>query len=173
MHAYVAFLRAVNVGGTGKLPMTTLRALCEQAGFENVATYIVSGNVAFTSRLDATRAQQKLEKLLAAKMGKAVRVHLRTPEELEGIVERNPFRSAPGNRLLVFFLDEAPPRAALAAVEIPGREQIRAAGREIYVHYPDGQGRSKLKVPFANVSTGRNLNTVQKMLELGRALSAG
>src|SRR5262245_20617540 len=132
MPAYVAFLRAVNVGGTSKLPMTALRALCQQAGFENVATYIVSGNVAFTSRLDAAKARQKLEKLLAAKMGKAARVHLRTPAELEAILRRNPFRAAPPNRLLVFFLDEPAPKATIAAVEIPGREEIKASGCEIF-----------------------------------------
>src|SRR5262245_17252346 len=94
MPAYAAFLRAVNVGGTGKLPMTTLRALCEQAGFGNVTTYIASGNVVFTTSLDPAKAQQKLEKLLAVKMGKPVRAHLRTQEELEAILRRNPFKTA-------------------------------------------------------------------------------
>jgi uncharacterized protein (DUF1697 family) len=169
MPAYAAFLRAVNVGGTGKLPMTTLRALCEQAGFGSITTYIVSGNVVFTTPLDAAKARQKLEKLLASKMGKPVRAHLRTAEELEAILRRNPFKSAPTNRVVLFFLDEAAPKSALAEVKIPGREEIRASGREIFVFYPDGQGRSKLKVPFASVTTGRNLNTVQKMLELARA----
>jgi uncharacterized protein (DUF1697 family) len=172
MPAYAAFLRAVNVGGTGKLPMTTLRTLCEQAGFENVTTYIASGNVVFTSKLDAAKAQQKLEKLLAAKMGKPVRAHLRTAEELEAIIRRNPFKSAPANRLIVFFLDDAAPKSALAEVVIPGREEIRASGREMFVFYPDGQGQSKLKVPFASVTTGRNLNSVTKMLELTRATGA-
>jgi uncharacterized protein (DUF1697 family) len=169
MAVFVALLRAVNVGGTGKLPMAELRALCETAGFENVQTYIQSGNVVFTSELGAAKVQQKLERALHESMGKPVGVHLRTPTELEDVLERNPFKRAEPNRLLVLFLDRAVPKDALAGLEIPGREKVEASGREIFIYYPDGMGRSKLKIPLAKVATGRNLNTVKKMLELGRA----
>lgn len=170
MSVFVALLRAVNVGGTGKLPMSELRALCEDAGFERVTTYIQSGNVVFSSRLPGARVQQKLEAALAAKLGKAVGVHLRTPFELAAIVRRNPFEHAAPNRLLVLFLERAPPRNALAAIEIPGREELRLAGREVFIHYPDGMGRSRLKIPFAKTATGRNLNTVVRLLALAREL---
>lgn len=168
MPVFVALLRAVNVGGTGKLPMSELRELCEAAGFEKVTTYIQSGNVVFSTRLGKAKVQAKLEAALAAKLGKPVGVHLRTPSELDDIVQRNPFKEAPPNRLLVLFLDRAAPPDALEALVIPGREELEASGREIFIHYPDGQGRSKLKLPFARTATARNLNTVAKLCELSR-----
>ena len=169
MSVYVALLRAVNVGGTGMLPMKELRELCEAAGFAGVATFIQSGNVVFSSRRGPAAVQRLLEEALAAKLGKPVGVHLRTPDELASILERNPFPGAPGNQVLVLFLDAAPAEGALDGLVIPGREQVRLSGREVFVHFPDGMGRSKLKIPFAKTATGRNLNTVGKLLEMGRA----
>lgn len=169
MAVFVALLRAVNVGGTGKLPMSELRALCEEAGFAKVTTYIQSGNVVFSTRLGKAKVQQKLETGLAAKLGKPVGVHLRTPAELDDILQRNPFVNAPANRLHVFFLERAVPREALALLSTPGGEELEASGREVFVHYPVGLGRSKLKLPFAKTATARNLNTVTKLLELARA----
>jgi uncharacterized protein (DUF1697 family) len=172
MAVFVALLRAVNVGGTGTLPMSELRQLCEDAGFEDVKTYIQSGNVVFWSRLATAKVRQRLEAALGKKMGKSVGVFVRTPEELEAITRRNPFRAAAPNRVLVLFLDSAPPADALATLEIPGREEVEPSGREVFVHYPDGMGRSKLKLPFAGAATGRNLNTVRRLLELARSASA-
>ena len=106
-------------------------------------------------------------------MGKPVGVFLRTPTELEAIVKRNPFKKAAPNQLLVLFLDRAAPKSALANLEIPGREEVKLSGREVFIHYPDGMGRSKLKIPLADTATGRNLNTVRKLIELGRAGAAG
>jgi uncharacterized protein (DUF1697 family) len=170
MDVFVALLRAVNVGGTGKLRMDELRELCEAVGFDNVSTYIQSGNVILRSELTASGVERKLERALRTKIGKPVGVHLRTPAELEAIVERNPFKQAAPNRLLVLFLDRSPPENALADLGIPGREEVELSGREVYIHYPDGMGRSKLKIPFAQEATGRNLNTVKKLLELSQAV---
>jgi uncharacterized protein (DUF1697 family) len=172
MAVFVALLRAVNVGGTGKLPMSELRTLCEEAGFANVTTYIQSGNVVFTSTLTAGKVRQTLEAALRKKMGKSVGVLLRTPGELEAIVDRNPFEKAAPNQVLVLFLDRAAPKRALAEIEIPGREKLEASGREVFIHFPDGMGRSKLKTPFAKTATGRNLNTVRKLAELSRAAAS-
>ena len=168
MSTYVALLRAINVAGTGKLPMERLRELCEGCGFDSVATYIASGNVIFASKLAETRVRRKLEEALAAELGQPVGVHLRTPAQLESILDRNPFRRVEPARVLVLFLEEAVADDALADLKIPGREEVRPSGREVFIHYPDGQGRSKLKVPFAKTGTGRNLNTVRKLLELCR-----
>jgi uncharacterized protein (DUF1697 family) len=170
MSVFVAFLRAVNVGGTGKLPMATLRSLSEGAGFTNVTTYIQSGNVVFESRLPEPKVKAALEKALAAEMGKACTVMIRSGPELATVIARNPFPSALANQLLVVFLDEAPTASALAAVRIPGREQLRLDGRELYIHFPDGMGKSKLRVPFAATGTGRNLNTVVKLAAMAKAL---
>jgi uncharacterized protein (DUF1697 family) len=169
MTVYAALLRAVNVGGSGKLAMSELRELCEDAGLENARTYIQSGNVVFSTRLGVAKATQVLSRALAEKMGKPVGVHLRTANELGAILARNPFAAAPDNRVLVYFLDSALPEKALAAIAIPGREEMLARGREVFVHYPDGMGRSKLKLPFASTATARNLRTVGKLVELCRA----
>ncbi len=168
MTAYVALLRAINVGGTGKLGMSDLRALCEEAGFDRPRTYIQSGNVVFGSRLPEAKVKAKLEKALAAKMGKPFGVLVRTGAELDAVLKQNPFKKAPPNRVIVSFLDDTPPRNVLDDLVIPGKEVVKVLGREIFVHYPDGMGQSKLKLPFAKAGTGRNLNTVKKLAEMAR-----
>jgi uncharacterized protein (DUF1697 family) len=168
MSIFIALLRAINVGGTGKLPMSELRELCEQAGFAEVKTYIQSGNVVFRSNLSEAKVKSKLERALAEKMGRPHGALLRTEAELETILARNPFPKAAGNRLQIVFLDEAPGKDALLGVKIPGNEELKLEGRELYIHYPDGMGVSKLKVPFAAAGTGRNLNTVVKLAAMAR-----
>jgi uncharacterized protein (DUF1697 family) len=168
--AFIALLRAINVGGTGKLPMSELRALCEESGFSDVKTYIQSGNVVFRSKLDEARVTKKLEKALAAKLGKPYGVMVRTLRELDKVIEKNPFPKAAPNRLLVVFMPNSVSKSALADVKnAKDGEEVRLAGREAYVHYPNGMGRSKLQVPFAKTGTGRNLNTVKKLAEMARA----
>lgn len=170
MSTYVGLLRAINVGGTGKLAMSELRALCEKVGFTDVATYIQSGNVVFKSKLSESGAKKALEKALAQKMGKPFGAMIRTSAELEAILKRNPFKNAPTNRVIVLFLDEAPSAADMKAIKTPGREEWKLVGRELVIHYPDGSGASKLKIPFAKIGTGRNLNTVAKMAEMAREI---
>ena len=133
MTAYVALLRAINVGGTGKLPMADLRRLCESAGFRHVATYIQSGNVVFESALPEPKVKDKLRKALTAKMGKPFGVLVRTRAELDAILAHNPFRTAAPNRLLILFLDNPPARDALLGVVIPGRESVNLHGREVFI----------------------------------------
>jgi uncharacterized protein (DUF1697 family) len=169
MTVFVALLRAINVGGTGKLAMSELCTLCEAAGLRRAETYIQSGNVVFESAFSEPKVRAKLEQALAAKMGKPFGALVRTGPELDAVIARNPFRSAEPNRLQIFFLNEALVRDALKGLEIPGREQVKLDGREVFVHYPDGQGRSKLKLPFAKTGTARNLNTVVKLAEMARA----
>jgi uncharacterized protein (DUF1697 family) len=171
MHTWIALLRAVNVGGTGKLAMADLRALCEACGFARVATYIQSGNVVFQSDLDEAGVQAKLEPALASKMGKPVAVLVRSAAEMAQIGEANPFPEAAPNQLLILFLQQAIAPAVLEQVVIPGNEQIAARGRELFIHFPDGMGRSKLKIPAQDQGTGRNLNTVRKLVEMARALA--
>lgn len=166
MARYVALLRAVNVGGTGKLPMGELKGLCEAAGFSEVATYIQSGNVVFRSSLSEKKVKAALEAALAKKLGRPVGVALRTGAELAAALEANPFKKADPRRVVVLFLDKAPPRSALEGVKAPGREELALEGREVFVHYPDGQGASKLRLPMAKDGTGRNLNTVAKLARM-------
>ncbi len=101
---YAALLRAVNVGGTGKLAMRDLKTICEQLKFEQVRTYIASGNVIFRSGLIEAKVVVRLETALENHMGKPVGVLVRTAAELEAIVANNPFPNAPGNRVVALFL---------------------------------------------------------------------
>ncbi len=169
MPTHIALLRAVNVGGTGKLPMTELRALCAKAGLKNARTYIASGNVVCESPLAPAAVKTKLEKALLAKLGKPCAVLVRSLAEMEAIEKRNPFPDAEPNRLLVTFLDDAPPKTALKDWRIPGRERLALHGRELFIHFPDGMGQSKLKIPFADIGTGRNLNTVRALIAMAKA----
>lgn len=173
MPVYVALLRAINVGGTGTLLMSDLKALCEAAGFEDVRTYIQSGNVLLRTDLSREDAAKKLGDALAAHMGKAPGVMLRTGEELAAIAAANPFPHAKPNYLMVNFLSEPAPKDALDKMVAPDGEEAHAAGCEIYVHYPDGSGRSKLKLPALKLATARNLNSVRKLAELAREMESG
>lgn len=167
---HVALLRAINVGGTGKLAMTELRELCEGCGFTSVATYIQSGNVVFRSKLGEAAAKKALEQALARKMGKPFGVLVRSGAELARIAAEQPFPEALPNQLLVMFLDEPPPAGSLDGLVAPGGEEWQLRGRELFLHFPQGMGKSKLKVPFQKIGTGRNLNTVRKLAEMAAAL---
>jgi uncharacterized protein (DUF1697 family) len=172
MTGYVALLRAVNVGGTGKLPMTELKAMCEAAGFAKVATYIASGNVVFTSGKSEPVVKADLEARLADYAGKPVGVSVRTASEMAEVLAANPFASAPANRTVAIFLDAAPPGdAAEKAVGRADDEAIALGAREIYVRYGEaGQGNSKLRIPAAKTGTARNLNTVAKLAAMAAEL---
>jgi uncharacterized protein (DUF1697 family) len=160
---FVVLLRAVNVGGTGKLPMNDLKQLCEKAGFWNVRTYIASGNVVAERDGAVAQAKAALETELNAYAGKPVGVIVRTDAEMAEVVTRNPFPDRPANQTVAIFLDHAPPSDALNNVKGEANEETRLGAREIYVHYPDGIGRSKLRIPAANDGTARNMNTVAKL----------
>ena len=170
MAAYIALLRAVNVGGTGKLPMSDLKALCEKAGFARVKTYIASGNVVFESRLTATQVKGALETTLAAYAGKPVGVVIRTAAEMAEVLANNPFPDTPPNRTVAIFLDESPPADALERMTGKTEEEVQVGKREIYVHYGDGMANSKLKIPAARAGTARNINTVSKLAQMAAAL---
>ncbi len=170
MTAFVALLRAVNVGGTGKLPMSALTALCEQAGFVQVRTYIASGNVVFASEKPAVKVKAALEAALAACAGREVGTMVRTAAEMAAILAANPFATAAPERTLAIFLDAPPPGDTLDHIAGRKGEEIRLGRREIYVHYCDGIARSKLKIPAARFGTARNMNTVAKLAELAAGL---
>ncbi|MGY3359184.1 uncharacterized protein (DUF1697 family) [Bradyrhizobium sp. GM0.4] len=150
MGAFIALLRAVNVGGTGKLPMSELKAMCEELGYAAVRTYIASGNVVFTSRKSQSAIKTALEKRLHAYAGAPVGVLVRSATEMAQVLADNPFPKAAPNRTVAIFLDKAPPADALAGIRGQNKEEIRLGRREIYVHYGDGMGTSKLVIPAAN-----------------------
>jgi uncharacterized protein (DUF1697 family) len=166
MPAFIALLRAVNVGGTGKLPMTELKAMCEQAGFSKVKTYIASGNVVFQSKLSEAKVKSTLEKALATYAGKPVGVLVRTAEEMAAVLAANPFPQMPGNRTVAIFIDTPPPPDALTHATGIREEKMSLGLREVYVYYGDGMADSKLKIPAAKTGTARNMNTIAKLAEM-------
>ena len=168
MKTHICLLRAVNVGGTGKLPMAELRAMCEAAGFVDVRTYIASGNVVLRSASTAKEVQATLAAILAEYAGKPVGVLVRSPAEMAAVLADNPFQGAAPNRLVTIFLDTAPPHDALDTVSGVQGEALALGTREIYVHYGAAMVDSKLKIPAAKKGTGRNLNTVAKLAAMAR-----
>ena len=172
MTSYVALLRAVNVGGTSKLPMAELKKIGEELGFENPRTFIASGNLLFQSDIPPAEVQKKLEERLAPHMGRHVSVMVRTAAEMAAVVNANPFKDAPGRRVLATFLPEKPPKDALEHARGHDGERLALGKREIYVDYCGALlGRSKLKIPAAVSGTARNMNTVAKLAELAMEMA--
>ncbi|KQZ59674.1 MULTISPECIES: DUF1697 domain-containing protein [unclassified Lysobacter] len=169
MPTYIALLRAVNVGGTGKLPMAELREMCVAAGFQDVRTYIASGNVVLRSPKSAVQVKQALEARLAEYAGKPVGVVVRSGADLARVLAGNPFAEGAPNRVVAIFLDDPPAADALDTVRHRREERIALGEREIYVHYGDGMADSKLVIPAARAGTARNMNTVAKLIELAGA----
>ena len=127
MTAFVALLRAVNVGGTGKLPMSDLKAMCQDAGFAHVQTYIASGNVVFESKAPESKVKAELEKRLQAYAGKPMGVAVRTAAEMAAVVKANPFPKASPSQAVAIFLDKPPPSDALDHVVQRGpSDQVQA-----------------------------------------------
>ncbi len=177
MSVQIALLRAVNVGGTGIVPMADLRAAIEKAGFKDVRSLLQSGNLVFDAGARTPAAsEKKLETLCAKTFGLTNDIHVRTPKEFAAIIEANPFakeaRSDPAF-VHVLFLRDAPPEAAYAALQaaIKGREIVRGGGRHAYMLYPDGMGHSKLTPAvlarhLGMPGTARNWNTVRKLIAM-------
>ena len=166
MTKYIALLRAVNVGGTGKLPMADLKSICEDLGFARVETYIASGNVVFESKAGPSKVKSELEARLLAYAGKPIGVMVRTAAEMRTVLKANPFRDGEAKHTYAIFLDHSPSRDALAHVTGQSHEKMSLGDREIFVHYPSGMGRSKLKIPAVKTGTARNMNTVAKLAEM-------
>ena len=166
MPVFVMLLRAVNVGGTGKLPMSDLKRLCDKAGFRKVRTYIASGNVVAERDGAEAKAKAALEAELRAYTGKPVGVIVRTAAEMAEVVADNPFPNRSASQTVAIFLDHAPPSDALMDVKGQTNEEVHSGAREIYVHYPDGIGSSKLRIPAARAGTARNMNTVAKLASM-------
>jgi uncharacterized protein (DUF1697 family) len=166
MAKFVALLRAVNVGGTGKLAMTELKSICAHAGFDNVQTYIASGNVVLESNGTAARVRSELESRLRDHTGRAIEVFVRTAAEMSSVLRGNPFPKADPSKTYVFFLNNKPPRDAATQVLRQVDEAIRAGSRELYVYYPLGMGQSKMAIPAASGGTARNMNTVGKLVAM-------
>jgi uncharacterized protein (DUF1697 family) len=170
MTAYVALVRAVNVAGSGKLPKDDLQAIGEACGFDNVRTFINSGNLLFGTKLAEHTVQNRLEKKLADYFGKAAKVQVRSASEMAEAVKENPFADDKPSRVMAHFIDEKPTRKMLDEARDAQGERMALGPRLIYVSYGDGIGRSKLKLPAVKQGTARNMNSVARIAELLAAI---
>jgi len=166
MTAYVALLRAVNVSGTGKLPMSDLKAMGEACGFDRCRTFIASGNLLFASDLGEVEAQRRIAGRIEEYFGKTVPAHVRSAAEMAEAVASNPFAGRPGNRVVALFTSEKPTQAAIDAASGINGERLAHGPRLIYICYGDGMADSKLKLPAMREGTARNMNSVAKMADL-------
>jgi uncharacterized protein (DUF1697 family) len=171
---HVALLRGVNVGGKNCVPMKELADIFVKAGCADVRTYIQSGNVLFrATRTIAKSLPPRITEQIAKRFGCQIPVVLRTAEQLATAVRNNPFRKVPQEALHVYFLAGLPDASRVAQLD-PERSKPDAFlvhGREIYLHLPNGIGRSKLTNAYfdsklAITSTARNWRTTLKLLEL-------
>ena len=170
MTAYVALLRAVNVGGR-QLKMDELKRMAKELGYGSSRTYIASGNLLFTSDKGEAAVKRELEAAIAEHMGKPVEVMVRTAKEMSDVVAANPFAKEPGNLTVAIFFDEPPGQQVIDSAKNAADERLALGTREIYGHYPSGQGHSKLKLGTKAAGTARNMNTVAKLAELARELA--
>jgi uncharacterized protein (DUF1697 family) len=166
MTAYAALLRAVNVGGTGKLPMADLRAMGDACGFANVRTFIASGNLLFESDLDEASVGAAIEAQLAEYAGKRVPVLVRTADEMHAIIAGNPFRDAHQSRHLVYFYHTSPPASLIDGCRDLNGERLALGARELHVDYGEGIRFSRLKIPSKEDKTARSINSVRRMAAL-------
>jgi uncharacterized protein (DUF1697 family) len=167
MTSYVALLRAVNVGGR-QLKMDELKRIAVELDLHSVRTFIASGNLLFHSGESPATLKRVLERAIERHMGKRVEVMLRSAEEIAKVVADNPFEGEPDNRVVAIFLEDASPAHAIASAKNIADERLAPGSREIYVHFPSGQGRSKLKFDARSIGTARNMNTTAKLAELAR-----
>jgi uncharacterized protein (DUF1697 family) len=174
----IVLLRGINIGSRNRIAMPKLRAALEGAGFDDVRTYVQSGNVVLTSGKAPGRVARECERLIAKRFGLEVDVVVRTRAELAEVVRRNPLGKVAKNpkRYQVSFLDgklKAETVRKLEAAVAPSEELV-VIGREAYAWHPEGVARSKLWAMLAGrdlgvTATARNWTTVTKLLELADA----
>ncbi len=172
MSTHIALLRGVNVGGARKLPMAELRRMVEDAGATDVRTYIQSGNVVFDHRRRGASLAAELSTRLEAFLGVDVDVVLRTPAQMDAVVDENPFPDADTSEIHVGFLGAAPSAGLRAFDDAPFEpERMRIVDHHVYLHLANGMGRARLPVALGRVKppyvmTVRNWRTVLKLREM-------
>src|SRR6266700_957669 len=183
MPVIICMLRGVNVGGHNMIKMDALKVLCSSLKLKDPQTYVQSGNVIFgTEEKDLAKLTKRIQDAIERKFSFRPDVILRTASELRDVIKRNPFAKRSGiepSKLLVTFLAEDPGAEARDKVRSikADPEELRVEGRELYIHFPNGIGRSKLSLAaieraLKTPGTGRNWNSVTKMLEMAEKLEA-
>lgn len=191
-NTFIALLRGINVGGHNKVPMAELRALCESLGWRDVQTYIQSGNIVFradssadssgsdAASVSAADLEIKLERAILDRFNLAVTVIVRPGEEWLGYLPANPFPDASErepNRVMLLLSKRAPNANAARTLQerAAGSERVVLAGSALWIHYPEGSGRSRLAAPtmleraVGSPVSSRNWRTVMKLAEMVEA----
>jgi uncharacterized protein (DUF1697 family) len=183
MSAIIALLRAVNLAGRNTIKMEVLRELCTTLKLQNPKTYVQSGNVVFGARdQDPVKLSRRIADSIEKSCGFRTQVILRTTEELRSVIARNPFarqKDVEPAKLIVIFLSDTPDKKARERLKSikADREELHLDGRELYIYFPDGMGRSKVSVAAIEKAvqfpgTGRNWNSVTKLLAMAEQLES-
>ena len=175
MATYVALLRGINLGSHNKVAMPALRTLVEGLGYDDVSTYIQSGNVVLTTTESAAKVGSALQKAIAKEFGIDVAVVVRTRSQMKKVVDGNPYRKKAKDvgHLHVVYLAGKPAAAKVKALTNAdwGDDEVAVKGTEAYLHLPNGYGRAKLNNMLVEkqlgvAGTARNWRTTTKLLEL-------
>lgn len=183
MPVIICMLRGVNLGGRNMIRMEELKGLCLGLKLKNVETFIQSGNVIFSSEeKDLEKLCKRIQDAIEKKVGFRPAVILRTAAELRKVIQKNPFAKRDGidpSNYLVTFLAAAPGKEQIQkTLAIPtGPEELRIIGREVFIYFINGQGRSdlswsKVERALGTSGTGRNWNSVTKMMAIAERLEA-
>ncbi|MGE5645973.1 MAG: DUF1697 domain-containing protein [Acidobacteriota bacterium] len=181
MTVAISLLRGVNVGGHNLIRMDALQALCKSLHLRDACTVLQSGNIVFrTEEHDLALLAKRLEDGIERRFKFRPDVILRTSTELKDAIARNPFAKRSGidpSKLLVIFLARDPGPEARNKLPEPDAvpEELALRGRELYIYYPNGMARPKLpwkalEKALNTPGTGRNWNTVTKLLQIAQKL---
>ena len=170
---YIALLRGINVGGKNRLPMSDLITVLKSLGYEDIRTYIQSGNVVFSSKRKIGEDEDdRISGAISAEKGFRPKVILLTAEQLREAIENNPFAADEGKTLHLFFLDSPPKNPDLERLHSlkTASEEFTLQGRILYLYAPDGLGRSRLAATIERSlgvpATARNYNTISKLASM-------
>jgi len=175
----IALLRGINVAGHNKLPMRELRALCEELGWQDVRSYIQSGNLVFRSSSPRSLLEQTLEKAIEEHFGYSISVLVRSARAWSGLLKSNPFlkeSEMEPNRVMLLLSKKAPERTAVRELTpyANNGERLRRIKSALWIHYPNGAGKSKLTPSvlarcMGSPVTARNWRTALKLEEMARS----
>ena len=172
MTTYIALLKGINVGGNRRLPMADLKAALTDAGFGNVRTILASGNVVLdATETDPAALESRLASETRARLGVTTDYMVRDGDQWRAMIAANPFSDAaetdPAHLLVVVMKTQTEESKAKAYLDTyDGPERVAIIGREIFIHYPDGQGTSRLSIPRLGNGTARNWNTATRLAAL-------
>jgi len=173
VNIYIGLFRGINVGGKNILPMRELVSILKEIGYENIRTYIQSGNVVFSSKkIIGPKAADEISREIERKIGFSPKVVILSAKQLQSSINNNPFPTIDGKALHFFFLESLPESPDIERLKLlkAKSEKFALEGKVFYLHAPEGVGRSKLAAAVEKSIglplTARNWNTVNKLSKM-------